>query len=95
MVENFCPPNTLKVLVGNKTDLFEERSVSSEKAKKFMDDYELDMWFEVSAKSPSALLLTSNPFMRSASSSRNQSRSDEPQKHSEAITAHPAVTSSY
>mmetsp|Transcript_9218 Transcript_9218/g.12560 ORF Transcript_9218/g.12560 Transcript_9218/m.12560 type:complete len:161 (+) Transcript_9218:149-631(+) len=28
MVENFCPPNTLKVLCGNKTDLFEERSVT-------------------------------------------------------------------
>ena len=28
MVDNFCPPNTLKVLVGNKTDLFEDRSVS-------------------------------------------------------------------
>ena len=50
MVDNFCPPNTLKVLVGNKTDLFEDRSVTRQEALSFVQDYELDLWFEISAK---------------------------------------------
>ena len=50
MVENYCPSNTLKVLCGNKVDLYEERSVDQAEAKSFLEDYEIDLHFEVSAK---------------------------------------------
>jgi GTPase SAR1 family protein len=37
-------------LIGNKSDLEEERKISKEKAENFKNDYELDLFMETSAK---------------------------------------------
>ena len=37
-------------MIGNKSDLEEQRKIQKEKAEKFKDDYELDLFMETSAK---------------------------------------------
>jgi GTPase SAR1 family protein len=43
-------PDIKVFLIGNKIDLVESRKVSSEEAKKFKDDYMLNLYMETSAK---------------------------------------------
>ena len=50
MVDQFCPENTLKVLVGNKIDLYQDRNVSRQDAERFVQENSIDLHFEVSAK---------------------------------------------
>ena len=46
---NACPD--IKIfLIGNKIDLEESRKISTEEAKKFKEDYDLDLFMETSAK---------------------------------------------
>ena len=43
-------PDIKVFLIGNKIDLAESRKVSTEEAKKFKDDYMLNLYMETSAK---------------------------------------------
>ena len=43
-------PDIKVFLIGNKSDLEEERKISREKAENFKNDYELDLFMETSAK---------------------------------------------
>lgn len=49
-VEQYCPKTTLKILVGNKIDLFTERVVTGAEAKRFAEENDLDALYEVSAR---------------------------------------------
>lgn len=50
LIENFCPCKTLKVLVGNKIDLQDERNVEISEAQRFVNEHKFDFFFEISAK---------------------------------------------
>ena len=43
-------PDIKVFLIGNKVDLVDERKVTEEEAKKFKDDYMLNLYMETSAK---------------------------------------------
>ena len=43
-------PDIKIFLIGNKADLEEERAVTTEEARKFVEQYELDFFMESSAK---------------------------------------------
>ena len=43
-------PDIKIFLIGNKSDLEDERAVSREEAEKFKNDFELDLFMETSAK---------------------------------------------
>ena len=44
-------PDIKIILVGNKSDLEDKRKVSNELVQKFIKDFEIDLYFETSAKS--------------------------------------------
>ena len=48
-IEKYAKENVLKFLVGNKTDLVEQRVIKNEEAKKFADEHNLP-YIETSAK---------------------------------------------
>lgn len=48
-VDNLCPPNCIKVLVGNKCDLEQERKVSFADACEYAELQGMTKFFETSA----------------------------------------------
>ncbi|XP_074610294.1 ras-related protein Rab-43-like [Acropora palmata] len=63
-VKKYAPPNVLKLLVGNKTDINDNREVSLEDARSFAANYSMVDVLEASAKDATNI---ENAFIRVAS----------------------------
>lgn len=72
LTEQHCPKKMLKILCGNKLDLYMDRVVSTQMAKSFADDYEFDYFFEVSARESTGILNMVNEIGQAISDRASQ-----------------------